>query len=295
MDRFTSMAVFVKSIETGSFAAAAEMLDISPQMVGKHVRELEHWVGAKLLNKTTRQQSLTEVGALFYERCKFLLAEVEATEAVTQELLAEPRGQLRIAAPLSFGHYQLVPLLSEFMDLYPHIQIDLHLSNRRVDIIEEGFDTAIRVITQGDEQLIAKRLQTQEFCLCASARYLERHGSPQHPAQLADHQCLHGNWGGSEIWEFQNQNEIHRVKISSRLKINNWPALLLAARHGAGITLQPRPLIEQDIANQQLIQVLPEYRVPTVDLSVLYPQDRQITLKLRRFIHFISEKMDQPR
>ncbi|AYZ31838.1 TPA: LysR family transcriptional regulator [Serratia marcescens] len=287
MDRITSMAIFVSAVEAGSFAGAAETLHISPQGVGKHVRSLEHWLGARLLHKTTRQQSLTEVGARFYERCKAVLMEVEAAEAVAQELSARPKGQLRIAAPLSFGHHQLVPLLPRFLEAYPEIHIDLHLSNRLVDVAEEGFDAVIRVPLAGDELLVSKRLKTESFCLCASPEYLARHGVPLTPEALADHQCLHGNWSANEVWQFQGEDRLHRIKVNSRLKINNWLALLNAARHGGGITLQPLSQVSGLIADGELVPLLPAYRIPVKEVSLLFLPDQKMPLKLRSFMDYV--------
>lgn len=289
MDRITSMTVFVKAIETGSFVCAAEKLNISSQMVGKHVRYLEQWLGTKLLHKTTRQQSLTEVGALFYERCKSVLTEVEGAEAVAQELSAKPRGQLRIAAPLSFGHYQLVPLLPAFLAEFPHVQVDLHLSNRVVDVVEEGFDAVIRVPMVGDNLLVSKRLKTESFCLCAAPSYLAQYGTPQHPTELSAHQCLHGNWSASEVWQFHGEDQLYRIKVNSRLRINNWLALLLAAQHGAGITLQPLRQVKALLEEGTLVALLPEYPIPTKDISLLFLPDRKMPLKLRCFADYLMD------
>lgn len=287
MDRITSMAVFVMAVETKSFVGAAQKLNISPQGVGKHVRSLEQWLGTRLLNKTTRQQSLTEAGLRFYERCKAVLAHVEAAENLTQELSAKPRGLLRIAAPLNFGHYYLVPLLPRFLEAYPEIHIDLHLANRLVDVAEEGFDAVIRVPLADDELLVSKRLKTEYFCLCASPAYLARRGVPLHPEELAGHQCLHGNWSMNEVWQFQKEDRVHRIKVNSRLKINNWLALLNAARHGGGITLQPLSQVSDLVANGELVALLPEYRIPPKEVCLLFLPDQKMPLKLRCFMDYL--------
>lgn len=287
MDRITSMAVFVMATEAGSFVGAAQKLNISPQGVGKHVRFLEKWLGTRLLHKTTRQQSLTEAGARFYERCKAVLAQVEAAEALTQELSAQPRGVLRIAAPLSFGHYYLVPMLPRFLEAYPEINLDLHLSSRLVDVAEEGFDAVIRVPVAGDESLVSKRLKTESFCLCASPEYLARRGVPQHPQALAEHECLHGNWSMNEVWRFHGEDRLHQIKINSRLRINNWQALLNAALHGGGITLQPRSQVSELLASGELVALLPEYRIPTKEICLLFLPDQKMPLKLRCFMDYL--------
>lgn len=294
MDLFTSMAAFVRATEEGSFTAAADELDISAQMVGRHVRYLEQWVGGKLLNKTTRQQCLTEVGSLFYERCKSILAEVEATESATMELLAEPRGRLRIAAPVGFGQARLISLLPQFLDAHPHIQVDLYLTNRLVDVVEEEFDAVIRNITPGDDSLVAKYLLTQTFSLCAAPTYLERHGTPRHPSDLTAHQCLHGNWGPGETWQFLGADGLHNIRVNSRLKINNWPALLLATQLGSGISLQPAYQVREAVARQDLVELLTDYCIPPYDLHLLFPPDRRMTLKLRCFADYLQECLREP-
>ncbi|MGL5484226.1 MAG: LysR substrate-binding domain-containing protein, partial [Aeromonas veronii] len=235
MDRLTSMRIFTRVVDLGSYSAVASEEGISAQMVGKHVLGLEQWLGGKLFHKTTRQQTLTELGQLFLARCQRVLEELALTESLTQNLLAEPAGRLRIAAPLSFGHHRLVPLLPAFLDRYPKLDLDLQLTPRWVDLVEEGFDAAIRTLRPQDEALIARPLLTQHYRLCAAPDYLNRHGVPRHPADLARHQCLHGNWGEHERWQFVGEDgQSEEVRVASRLRINHWPALLTAALSGAG-------------------------------------------------------------
>lgn len=240
MDRLTSMRIFTRVVDLCSYSAVASEEGISAQMVGKHVLGLEQWLGGKLFHKTTRQQTLTELGQLFLARCQRVLEELALTESLTQNLLAEPAGRLRIAAPLSFGHHRLVPLLPAFLDRYPKLEVDLQLTPRWVDLVEEGFDAAIRTLRPQDEALIASPLLTQHYRLCAAPDYLNRHGVPRHPADLAHHQCLHGNWGEHERWQFVGgDGQSEEVRVASRLRINHWPALLTAALSGAGITCSP--------------------------------------------------------
>jgi DNA-binding transcriptional LysR family regulator len=277
------MTAFVRAVEEGSFTKAADKLEITAQMVGKHVRALEQWTGTRLMNKTTRQQSLTETGNLFYQRCKTILGEIAATKAIVEEMQAEPRGRLKLAAPLSFGQCLLVPMLPSFLQAHPHIEMDLYLSNRFVDLVEEGFDAVIRVQSPGDEQFVAKPLGEQQLCLCAAPSYLEKYGKPVHPVELKHHQCLHGNWGGNETWSFQGPDGTHHIKISSRLKINNWPALFSAALHGGGISLQPIHMLQQALAQHELVPLLEDYTIPAIRLYLFFPPARQQTLKLRCF------------
>ncbi|TNH97543.1 LysR family transcriptional regulator [Aeromonas sobria] len=290
MDRLTSMRIFTRVVELGSYSAVANEQGISAQMVGKHVLGLEQWLGGKLFHKTTRQQTLTELGQLFLARCERVLEELALTESLTQNLLAEPAGRLRIAAPLSFGHHRLVPLLPAFLARYP--KLDLQLTPRWVDLVEEGFDAAIRTLRPQDEALIARPLLTQHYRLCAAPDYLARHGVPRHPADLARHQCLHGNWGDHERWQFvggDGQNE--EVRVASRLRINHWPALLTAALSGAGITLQPAEQVQGHIAAGRLLPLLSHYQSPAKTLYFIYPAARRQVLKITLLGDFLAESL----
>src|SRR5260221_2042768 len=178
MDRLTSMAMFVKAVEAGSFAAAVPALGLSSPMIGKHVRSLEERIGSRLLNRTTRRQSLTEVGRVFYERCKSVLAEAEAAEALVQDLHAVPRGRLRINAPVTFGSYSLVPMLTRYMRQYPEVAVDLTLTDRVVDLIDEGYEAVIRISPLTDSALVARPLAPYRLIACAAPAYLAERGIP---------------------------------------------------------------------------------------------------------------------
>ncbi|HHQ4479823.1 TPA: LysR family transcriptional regulator [Aeromonas veronii] len=292
MDRLTSMRIFTRVVALGSYSAVASEEGISAQMVGKHVLGLEQWLGGKLFHKTTRQQSLTELGQLFLARCQRVLEELALTESLTQNLLAEPAGRLRIAAPLSFGHHRLVPLLLAFLDRYPKLDLDLQLTPRWVDLVEEGFDAAIRTLRPQDEALIARPLLTQHYRLCAAPDYLNRHGVPRHPADLVRHQCLHGNWGEHERWQFVGEDgQSEEVRVASRLRINHWPALLTAALSGAGITLQPAEQVREHIAAGRLLPLLGRYQSPAKTLYFIYPAARRQVLKITLLGDFLAESL----
>ncbi|HAU4929036.1 LysR family transcriptional regulator [Aeromonas hydrophila] len=292
MDRLTSMRIFTRVVDLGSYSAVANEQGISAQMVGKHVQGLEQWLGGKLFHKTTRQQALTELGQLFLARCQRVLEELALTESLTQHLLAEPAGRLRIAAPLSFGHHRLVPLLPAFLDRYPKLEVDLQLTPRWVDLVEEGFDAAIRTLRPQDEALIARPLLTQHYRLCAAPDYLARHGVPRQPADLARHQCLHGNWGEHERWQFVGENgQSEEVRVTSRLRINHWPALLTAALSGAGITLQPAEQVQEHIVAGRLLPLLDTYRIPDKTLHFIYPAARRQVLKITLLGDFLAEAL----
>nr|WP_307772843.1 LysR family transcriptional regulator [Aeromonas veronii] len=286
------MRIFTWVVDLGSYSAVASEEGISAQMVGKHVLGLEQWLGGKLFHKTTRQQTLTELGQLFLARCQRVLEELALTESLTQNLLAEPAGRLRIAAPLSFGHHRLVPLLPAFLDRNPKLDLDLQLTPRWVDLVEEGFDAAIRTLRPQDEALIARPLLTQHYRLCAAPDYLNRHGVPRHPADLVRHQCLHGNWGEHERWQFVGEDgQSEEVRVASRLRINHWPALLTAALSGAGITLQPAEQVREHIAAGRLLPLLGRYQSPAKILYFIYPAARRQVLKITLLGDFLAESL----
>lgn len=287
MDRLLSMSVFAKAVETGSFSAAGEALRMSSQLVGKHVQTLEHHLGVRLINRTTRRQHLTEAGFAFYERVKIILAEVEAAEGMAAMSGGTPRGRLRINAPVSFGVHALSKRLPDYMAMYPEVSVDMSLSNRYVDLIDEGFDVAFRVGELSDSGLIARALAPYRLRLCAAPSYLAGHPSITHPADLEQHECL--GFSYTELrtrWTFQGPEGEIAVPVSGRLMVDSGEALLMAARAGMGLLLQPCELVREDMAAGRLVQVLPDYPIPTRPFHLLYAPDRRMTPKLRSFIDF---------
>lgn len=287
MDRLLSMATFAKAVELGSFSAAGEALGMSSQLVGKYVQTLEQQLGVRLLNRTTRRQHLTDIGTTFYERVKIILAEVEAAEALAAETRATPRGRLRIGAPVSFGIHTLSPRLPDYLRAYPEVSIDLAVSNRYVDVIEEGFDAIFRVGELPDSSLIARPLAPYRLVLCAAPAYLSAHAPIRHPHDIARHECL--VFSHTELranWSFDGPEGRVTVPVSGRLMIDNGESLRAAALAGMGLMLQPRELVQGDLEAARLIEVLPECKVPTRPMHILYAPDRRITPKLRSFIDF---------
>lgn len=287
MDRLKCMLVFVKVTDCGSFAAASEVLNLSPQMVGKHISMLEEHLGTRLLNRTTRRQNLTEVGRMFYERCKVVLAAADEAEAVAQEMTAMPRGVLRVNAPVTFGAYGMSPLVVDYMRRYPDVQVELTLSDRYVDLVDEGFEAVIRIGPLADSALIARKLKPYQLIACASPRYLAEFGTPVRPEELIDHQCLgYTYWSRSseKEWTFTKGGKQHAAEVNSRLQSNNATALLSAALSGGGIILGAEVVLASYIASGQLIQVLADYQAPAREMHLLYSPNRYPTQKLRRFI-----------
>jgi DNA-binding transcriptional LysR family regulator len=287
MDRLSGMEAFAKAVETGSFSAAGEALGLSPQAVGKQLRLLEEHLGVRLIHRTTRRQSLTEAGRALYERVRVILAEVEAVEAAAASSQAVPRGRIRVNASVTFGAYDLARVLPAYLAAYPQVDIELTLSDRKVDLIEEGYEVVFRVGPPAESGLIARRLRPMDFTLCAAPSYLAGRGAPRVPADLAQHECLgFAYMATGDQWRFVGPDGPEAVEVSYRLLVNNGQALLTAALAGLGLLLQPAALMRDAVAAGHLVPVLPEYRPVSRPMHLLYAPDRRITPKLRSFIDF---------
>jgi DNA-binding transcriptional LysR family regulator len=287
------MAVFVRAVDKGSLSAAAREFQLSPAMVGKHLRALEDRVGTALLQRTTRRQNLTEVGELYYERCTRILAEVEDADRCATPFNAEPRGRLRITSPSSFGLKLLTPAVAEFLARYPKVEIELLLGDRVVNLVEEGFDAAVRVGPLTSSQLIARRLADSRLVLAAAPAYLKKHGTPRRPDDLARHTCLTDIHGArSSAWTLVHgaTGATQSVRVRWALKINHGSALQTAAVCGAGIILQPDYVLEQDLRSGALVRVLPRCCPPPVPVHLVFAPQRPPVPKLRAWINFIVEK-----
>jgi len=284
------MNVFVKAVDSGSFSAAADALRMSPQLVGKHIQTLEQHMGVRLLNRTTRRQSLTDIGQSFYERARIILAEVEAVDSLVAETRSVPRGRLKINAPATFAIHALAPRLHEYLNAHPEVSIDLTMTNRFVDLIDEGYDAVFRVGELSDSGLIARPLAPYRLVLFAAPAYLATHNPIRTPMDLQQHECL----GFSHTtlrthWPFDGPEGRVSVPISGRLMVNNGEALLPAAVAGLGVMLQPAELVKAELESGRLVPVLPEYSIPTWPMHILYAPDRRLTPKLRSFIDFAVE------
>jgi DNA-binding transcriptional LysR family regulator len=287
IDRLTSMAAFVRAVDLGSFTAAAAALRISPQMVAKHVAALEDRLGARLLNRTTRKQSLTELGRAYCERCRLILAEAEAADTLAQDARASPRGRLRVNAPVTFGVHSLMPLVTRYLRAHPEVQVDLTLSDRLVDPVEEGYEAVVRLGPVADTALVARPLAPYRLVACASPAYLEQHGAPAHPADLSGHECLgFAHWSGAlaRRWRFTRDGHNFDAEAGGRLQVNNGAALLRAALDGYGIALGAESAVRDNLAAGRLLRVLPGYDGPRRPMHLIFAADRRPTPKLRRFI-----------
>ena len=291
MDRLRAFEVFVTVVSRGSFTRAADALETSPANVTRYVNELEAHLGTRLLNRTSRRLSLTEGGETFYARCKSILDDVAETEGLVSSASVEPRGRLRINAPVSFGILHLAPLWPEFMRKYPEVELDVALIDRVVDIVDEGYDLAIRISRAGSTSHAARKLATSRNILCASPDYLARCGYPAAPADLIEHRCIGYSYAatGDEWQLIDTERKAHAVKVNCHMHTNNGDTARAAALAGQGVIWQPTFLIGNDLRAGKLVRVLPEYRLPDIDVLALYPSRRHLSAKIRVAIDFLVE------
>ena len=287
LDRLTSMSVFVRAADLGSFTAAATSLDLTSQMVGKHVSALEQRLGTVLLQRTTRRMRLTESGQRFYERCRVILNEVAAADALMEEAAIEPRGRLRVSAPVGFGACRLAPIVSELIERHPDLEIELTLTDRYVDIIDEGYDAVLRLGPIAETNSTVRQVGSHDQVACASPAYLSREGTPATPSDLTAHSCLgFVNWSGMPYaeWRFGRDGVIHPVRIRSRFQVNDGRVLVAAAIAGHGVILQPKVVVADALRQGTLTAVLTDYSAPTRELFLLHPAREPQPPKLRVFI-----------
>lgn len=294
MDKLRCMQIFVAAVDAGSFTAAADAFHISPVMVGKHIRYLEEQLGTRLLTRTTRRQSLTEIGRQYCERCRQILTDIDNAESGVEAMRATPRGTLKISAPVSFGTQRLAPAITDYLAIYPDVSIDLNLNDRLVDLIEDGYDAALRIGVLEDSSLIARPLQPYRMLICASPDYLTRAGVPRTPRDLAQHQCLGlVHWNQKVRWKLQTAEDDATELPISRFRSNNGQALRMAALRGYGIVMQAEVLLGEDVAAGRLQPVLEQYAPTPRPMQIVYPRDRQPTPKLTTFVDFLLERFGE--
>lgn len=291
MDSLTDIAVFVQVVESGSFTAAAERLSLSKSVISKYVTRLEDRLGARLLNRTTRRLSLTEVGRAFYERSERGLQELAEAELEVSRLQGEPRGTLRINAPMSFGVLHIAPAMPAFLQRYPELSVDINFDDRKVDVIEGGFDVSVRISELGDSSLVARRLGPCRHAVVASPFYLEQHGVPRTPEDLERHNMITYQYQESDReWEFWLPGKKPvSVSIHGSMQMNNSLALREAALKGAGIMRAPTFVVGEDIRMDRLQPVLTNYTLPEVSIYAVFAQRKHLSPKVRAFIDFMSE------
>jgi DNA-binding transcriptional LysR family regulator len=291
MDRAAEMEIFVHAVEEGSFSAAARTMRLSPSAVSKYISRLEDRLGARLLMRTTRQLSLTEEGRAFYERARTILNEIEEAEEVVTQLYAAPRGTLRINASVAFTKMQVVPLIPEFLARYPDVRIELTLDDKFTDLVNDGYDLAIRLSALEDSSLIARKYAVNRRMIVASPEYLEKNGIPRKPQDLENHNCLHLSSRESfNDWHFETPDGHVAFRAQGSFSANDGDVLHEAVLAGLGMARLAEYLVHEDIRAGRLTPVLTEYVHDQAWISAVYPHKRHLSPKVRAFVDFLAEK-----
>ncbi len=290
MDKLTSMGVLVRVAKAGSFAGAARDLGISRAMATKHIMQLESMLNIRLFNRTTRSLSLTEVGESYLERCQQVLLDVEEMEAAVTHLQREPRGVLKISSPPVLGATQIAPALTEYLKIYPDLQVEMILKGGQVDLIDEGVDIAIYLGSISDTSLVARKLATSALIICASPEYLEQHGEPHDPEDLEDHSCL-VNWAIPPFnkWRFKGILGPREVNVVGRMFFYMADPIRVAAVNGLGLVMLPNYIVGRDLEKGKLVPVMQDYSIDPLDIHVVYPHRKYLSAKVRSFIDFAQE------
>jgi DNA-binding transcriptional LysR family regulator len=294
MDRLTSMAVFVKAVDLGSFAAAAAALDLSGPMVGKHVRFLEERLGVRLINRTTRRQSLTDFGRAYYERCRVVLAEADAADALAADQLSAPRGKLHVTMPVHFGRRCVTPILLELARKYPTLELDLSFSDRIADLAEDGYDLAIRTGDLEDKAgVIARRIARQRMVVCASPNYLEMRGQPRQIEDLSSHHAIiYRRSGRIRPWLFPRPDQPPvEVTPVNRLRLDDLDAIAEAATAGMGLAWLPSWLVRERVRTGALVVLLPDQPAFLYDSYALWLQTPHLPLKVRLAVDALAAEL----
>jgi DNA-binding transcriptional LysR family regulator len=288
----TCMRVFAAVVDTGSFAGASDKLDLSRGMATRYVAQLEQHLGVRLLTRSTRRLSLTEVGSEYYQRAVQVLAMVEESERSLAHQASVPRGTLRLSSSVAFGIHHLGWVVTEYLQQYPEVQIDVVLNDRTVNLIEEGFDLAIRIGRELEPGLIARRIAPTEVVACAAPDYLKRLGTPKQPEDLVGHNCLsYAYWSLGNEWRFRKNGVERKVAVSGNLRGNTGDILIDAAIKGLGILLQPSFLVYEALRDKRLVRILPEWEVDPLFVYAVYPDRKFLPSKVRSFIDFIADRM----
>lgn len=286
------MSVFVAAVDAGNFSAAARYLGITPSAVSKQISRLETRLGARLLNRSTRRISLTDVGREFYERSRAILADIDDAERAVGSASDEPRGTLRVTASISFGQRQIVPLVPEFTARFPDVRVDVVFSDRVIDIVDEGIDVAVRVSAPADSALIARQLVPDRRIVCAAPGYLDTHGTPRAPEDLAAHNALVYSTVYSDSWRFDGPSGPAAVRVRSNFAANSGEAIRELAVQGAGIARLATFLVGPDIKSGRLVELLPDWRDPQENIiHAVYPSRRLVPPATRAFVDFLVEKL----
>lgn len=295
MDRFQAIRVFAQVVESGSFSAAAEKLSLSPTATSRHVADLEAHLHTRLLNRTTRRISLTESGRAFYERSVQLLADLEEAEQEALHAAVVPRGTIRLTTAITFGVHHVAPAIAGFLALHGEARFDVSLSDRMVDLVEEGFDLAIRIGSPGSENLVARKLGETRLVPCASPQYLAKHGAPRSPEDLARHNCFTYEYlSPRNTWRFTDPGGAERsVRVSGRLHSNNGDLLAEAAALGAGVAFEPAFIVGPEVRAGRLVPLLQDFVPAATPIYAVYPSRKHLSAKVRLFVDFLVERFSR--
>jgi DNA-binding transcriptional LysR family regulator len=289
MDRITSMTTFVKVVDTGGFSSAARALDLSPSVVTNHIQALEERLGVRLLNRSTRKVSLTEVGQAYYDRCVRIIADLDDADQVAEALQSKPRGTLRLNTAMAIPPI-IAPVITEFVALYPEASVSVVATGRVVDLVEEGFDLAIRVTPVPTSSLIVRHLASYRFVVYGAPDYFASRGKPERPADLAHHNCLNfsdAQWGAE--WHFATSDDDQAVPITGNLQANNAESLRLAAVLGQGLIYMPTFLVCDELKTGRLVPVLSEFSTVERSIDAIYPHRQHLSAKVRSFIDLLAK------
>lgn len=287
------MKMYVAVVDGGSFAAAADRLEISRAMASKQIQKLEEHLGTRLLNRTTRRLSLTETGREFYERSIQIIGDVDEAEQIAGQMTRRAQGVLRVTIPLSYGQHRLAAIIGAYTQAYPQVQLDISLSDRKLDLIEDGLDLAIRIGTMPQSDLIARKIGGVRSVVCAAPAYLARHGTAQTPADLARHACLGYTLTGSGAeWRLEGPGGPEIIPISGPIRADNGDILRLAALSGAGMLFQPQFIVGDDIAAGRLVRVLPDWQSAEFGVYAIYPSRKHLSAKVRTFVDFMVAALE---
>lgn len=290
MDRLTSLTAFVRVVDSGGFSAAGRRLNMSTTMVSNHVQALEERLGVRLLNRTTRKVSLTEVGKAYYDRCTQILADLEQADDIAGALQSTPRGTLRVYTATHIVPF-LSPVVAEFLKSYPDVKVDLTMGERSIDLIDEGYDIAVRLTPPPDSSLVVRSLATWRHVLCCSRDYLEKHPRPQQLSDLSGHNCVrHVLYPFEDGWHFVDRKGAPAaVRVSGNLISNSGETLRMAALQGIGICLAAGFLVHDDLEAGTLVRLLPEFRPVELSMNAVYPHRHHLSVKVRTFIDLLAQ------
>lgn len=289
MANWEGVSEFVAVAETESFTSAANKLDTSVAQVSRKVSALENRLATKLLNRTTRRVSVTEAGQLYYQHCRQVIDGLEQAERVITNMQSVPQGKLKVTAPVTYGEQRIAPLLNQFMTLYPQLELQLVLTNQKLDLIEQGVDLAIRLGRLDDSSMMAKRLASRQLYVCAAPSYLKDYGEPHTLSELSQHNCL---LGSMDYWRFREAGKERNVRVQGNIRCNSGSALTDAALKGLGVVQLPDYYVEEYIESGELVELLPLYREEQEGIWALYPHNRHLSTKVRSLVDFLREQFD---